>query len=78
MDIMFYELLEDYISSNGVIIGENWMKSRVQEAMLSWMSEEFPGWALNENVGKSNMMQRLLPYIKKSNIREEYKLNTIL
>ena len=78
MDIMFYELLEDYISPNGAIIGENWMKIRVQEAMLSWMSEEFPGWALNENVGKSNMMQRLLPYIKKSNIREEYKLNTIL
>ena len=46
--------------------------------MLSWMSVEFPGWAFKNEIGKSNVMQRCLPYITKANIKEIFDISKVI
>ena len=46
--------------------------------MFSWMREEFPGWAFKGEVGKSNVMQRCLPYITKANIKGIFDVSKVI
>ena len=78
MDMVLYEMLDGNVSANGVVSYNSWINSEVQVAMLSWMREEFPGWAFKNEIGKSNVMQRCLPYITKANIKEIFDISKVI
>ena len=82
MDMMFFSLLKDYMGSDGVITEERpdsrWMINWLEMALMAWVEEELPGWSALCDIGKNNIMQRCIPFIKRDNIVSVHSMTEVI